>query len=488
MPTPLAISLIVAAASLLVLLPAPSYDAWAWLAWGSELASGELDTVDGPAFKPLPVAVCTVLAGLGPAAPAVWVAIARAGAAVAAWLAFRLARRLAGGSLLAGTLAAVGVVLCGGYLTYAAEGLGLGILLALALAAVEAGRAGHPRWALAAALGCALLRAETWPFLVVVAVVVWRRRPQDRWLLATAAVIVPAAWFVPEIIGSGELLRSVARARVPNPGQPALADIPVVASLRAAVALPMWPLWAGVSLLGWQATARRDQVAGAALLPAAGGVAWIALVAVMAQAGFSGEPRYALPGAALVAVSGAVGIASAGRTLACRWGTGFAGITVVIVILVVAGAPRIAGLGDLRRRQAHQWDLQADLAAAVEAAGGAEEVLDCGSPYVGPLRGPLAAYRLGVARHVVEPDRPPEAPGFVFRSRLMPGSALLPAVPTGYTKVASTGAWQVFSSCPPVFANAAPGDPTAWNTTTPTSETRPETMPTRSERWWSGAG
>lgn len=486
MLTPLAVSLTVAAASLVIFLPAPSYDAWAWLVWGSELARGDLSTLEGPAFKPLPVVVCTALTALGTAGPAVWVAIARAGAAVAAWLAFRLARRLARGSLVAGTLAAVGVVLCGRYLSYAAGGLAVGLLLAMALAAVEAHRAGRPRWALAAAVGCALLRAETWPFLVLAGILVWRRRPQDRWLLVTAAVAVPAAWFVPEVIGSGELLRSVGRARLPNPGQPALADVPALASLRAAVALPLWPLWVGVGLLGWAATAGRSPAARAALLPAACGSAWIVLVAAMAQAGFSGEPRYAVPGAALVAVSGAVGLATAGRRLARRRHAASAGFAAAVVLVVVVGAPRVAALGGLQRRQAHQWDLQTDLATAVEAAGGAHEVLDCGSPYVGPLRGPLAAYRLGVAKHVIEPDRPPEAPGFVFRSRLLPGAELLPAVPAAYTKVASTGAWQVFSSCPPVFATPAPGSPSAWNA--PTSGTRPATMPTRSARWWSGAG
>lgn len=427
-----------------LVLPAPSYDAWAWLLWGAEVLSGELSTLEGPAFKPLPVAASTLLAGLGPAGPWAWVFMARAAAAVGVWLAFRLAWRLAGGSVIAGGLAAAGVLVCGGYLAYASEGVAEGMLLALALAAGEAWRAGRPRWALAAAVGCALLRVETWPFLAVAAAVTWRRRPQDRWLLATVALVVPAAWFLPELIGSGEILRSAGRARIPNAGQPALAEVPLLASLRAGVALLLWPFWAGVGVLVWAASVRREGAARAALVPAAVGVAWIALVAAMAQAGFSGEPRYALPGAALVASSGAAGLVGAGRRLP-RWRG--AALAAMALLMVTATVPRVAPLVDLQKKQAHQWALQGDLARALDEAGGPGPVLGCGVPYVGPLRGPLAAYRLGVPKHVVEPDRLPQAPGVVLRSRLTPEDRPAPAVPAGFREVADAGVWQVFTSC-----------------------------------------
>ena len=57
---------------------APAYDPWAWLLWGREVADGTLSTAEGPAFKPLPVAVATLLAPLGGAAPWLWV-LRRAG-------------------------------------------------------------------------------------------------------------------------------------------------------------------------------------------------------------------------------------------------------------------------------------------------------------------------------------------------------------------------------------------------------------------------
>lgn len=443
---PAACSAALAALSLLVVRPAPSYDPWAWLLWGREMAAGGLSTVAGPAVKPLAMVVCAALSPFGGAAPVLWVLLARAAAVLAVWLAFRLARRLAGGSVAAGIVAAAGVALCGGYVASASSGLSEPLVLALALAAVEAGRSGRPRWALACAAGCGLLRVEAWPFLAVAAVAAWRRRPQDRPLLVAAALLLPAAWLVPELVGSGEPFRSAARARIPSPGQPALADMPVLAALGEAVRLPLWPMWAGVGVLAARAGWRRDGAALAALAPAAAGLAWIALVAAMARAGFSGEPRYALPGAALVSVSGAVGLIAAVRG-ARSWRPAALAATATAALVVVAAGPRLARLPEVRRVQEHQWALQSDLAGAVAAAGGRAAVLACGQPHVGRLRGPLLAYRLDVVKRAVEPDRPPRPPGMVFRSRLTRRAAPAPAVPPEFGPLATVGTWEVHARC-----------------------------------------
>src|SRR5215210_2375344 len=110
-----------AATSRLLVRAAPGYDPWTWLLWGREVAGGSLSTADGPAFKPLPVAICALLAPLGSAAPVAWVVLVRAAAGAAWWLAYRLGREL-GGSRLAGALAAVGVALAGGLALQAASG------------------------------------------------------------------------------------------------------------------------------------------------------------------------------------------------------------------------------------------------------------------------------------------------------------------------------------------------------------------------------
>jgi hypothetical protein len=410
----------VAIVSALLIAPAPSYDPWAWLLWGREVAGGTLSTTEGPAFKPLPVAVCALLAPLGGAAPAAWVIVARAGTVVAVVLGFRVGRRL-GGSVAAGVAAAVGVVLCGGLLRYTAAGAEPGWVIALALGGVEAWRADRPRTALACGVGCALLRVEAWPFLLAFGVPLWRRRPQDRRLLVLCAVAVPALWLVPELIGSGDLLRSGSRARLPNPGQPALADVPALASVREAAPLPLWPLWIGALLALALPSAR---------LILAAGLAWITLVAAMAQAGFSGEPRYALPGAALVAIAGAAGLARLPRA-------------VLAVLLVVAAVPKLVDLPDLRRDQAWQRGLAADLRTVIDRAGGRETLLACGRPYVGNLRGPLLAYHLDIEKRRVGFD--PRPPGTAFRSRLDPERPVEP--PPVFAPLARAGRWEVRAAC-----------------------------------------
>ena len=407
---------LVTAASALLIAPIPTYDPWMWLLWGRETASLSLSTVEGPAFKPLPVAVCAVLSLLGPAAPMAWVLIARAGAVVAVFVAYRAL----------GALGAAAVALTGAFVAYAASGAETGWTTAFALLAVLAWRDDRPRAAIGWGLGCALLRVEAWPFLLVGGVVAWRRRPELRGLLILCTVAVPALWLVPEWLGSGDLTRSGDRARVPNPGQPATAAVPGLAALREAAALPLWPLWIGACF-----TPRR-------LRPVLfAGLAWIALVAAMAQAGFSGEPRYSLPGGACVALAGAAGLLELARRRPAY-------AVLVTVALSVAAVPKLAALPDVRRAQAYQRELDADLRQVIAAAGGRTALLRCGRPYVGNLRGPLLAYRLEVEKRRVGFE--PHPPGAVFRSRLRADAPVEPPAP-GFRPLIRSGHWSVVVRC-----------------------------------------
>ena len=432
----------VAAASLLIFSPAPGYDAWTWLLWGREVAGGGLSTVDGPAFKPLPVAVCALLAPLGGAAPWLWVLLVRVAAATACWLAFRLGRRLADGSVAGGVLAAGGVALTGGFAGQAAVGGEAPLLLAFALAGLEAWRAGWVRAALLCGVACALLRVEAWPFLVLACVVASRRTPHVRAMVATL-LLVPVAWFVPEWLGSGDALRSGTRALEPAVGG---APAGALTSLTAATGLVLWPLWLGLlNRAAWPL--------------AAAGAAWIAIVAAMAQAGFSGEPRYLLPGAALLSIAGAAGLTRA-------WATSRVALQAqnsphptkripykrlftpaLALLLALAATPRLADLPALHDAQSHQQALAHDLARAITAAGGTRAVLACGTPYVGPLRGPLMAYHLRVTKRTVEPDAPPRPPGTVFRARLTATSAPAPQAQPPFRTTVRAGTWEVLSRC-----------------------------------------
>ena len=87
-----------ALAALSLLLPSvPTYDPWAWIIWGREVAHLDLITKTGPSWKPLPVIFTTPFSLAGDdGAPLLWLTVARAGGILAFAMAYRLASRLAG--------------------------------------------------------------------------------------------------------------------------------------------------------------------------------------------------------------------------------------------------------------------------------------------------------------------------------------------------------------------------------------------------------
>ena len=403
---------VLALAALTLLIPAaPDYDAWAYLTWGREVAHLDLSTDDGPAFKPLPVAICALLSPLGDAAPEAWLVVVRAGAIAAVLLALSLGRR--GVTPLS---AAVALLLTGGFVRYAAGGDAEPLLVALALGAWTRHRAGRRDQALVLATLAALVRVETWPFVAAYAVAVlgWRRA------LPLGAAIA-ALWFGPELAGSGDLLRSAERASIPNPGAPAEADVPFLASLGDAAGLLPLPLVLGALL------ATRD-----ARVAVAGGAAWCLLVAVMAELGFSGEARYAMPGAALIAV---------GAALALRR------LPPALVGLLVAATVAVnwSDFDGLRSTLAYRADLVADLNGAIEDAGGRDRLLGCGRPAVGRYRGTMTAYALEVEKKRVRADGRPDA--VTLRSRLGPRDPVEPPRPAGARLLAANGLWRIEARC-----------------------------------------
>jgi hypothetical protein len=116
----------------------------------------------------------------------------------------------------------------------------------------------------------------------------------------------------------------------------------------------------------------------------------------------------------------------------------------VAAALLVAAVPKLAGLPDVRREQAYQRALDADLRRVIVAAGGRTALLDCGRPYVGHFRGPLLAYRLNVEKRRVAFE--PRTPGVVFRSRLRAGAAIEPPA-RGFRPRANVGHWSVLVRC-----------------------------------------
>src|SRR4051794_32210990 len=198
-----------ALAALSLLLPSvPTYDPWAWIIWGREVAHLDLVTTTGPSWKPLPVLFTTPFSLAGDdGAPLLWLLVARAGGILAFAMANRLAARLAGP--VAGAIAAVSLILADDFIRNFALGNSEGILVALVLWAIERPLDGRRRDAFLLGLGAALLRPEVWPFIALYGLFLLATDPRPR----TAALVLGGGlalvllWFVPEYLGSGDFFR-----------------------------------------------------------------------------------------------------------------------------------------------------------------------------------------------------------------------------------------------------------------------------------------
>src|SRR3954452_15449498 len=252
----------------------PTYDPWAWLIWGREILHLNLDTRFGPSWKPLPVALTTVFALVPGAAPALWVAVARAGGAAALAFGCRVARALGGG--VAGGLLAAGCLLVStDFVRFAGVGDSEGLLVALLLAALELHLASRRRAALWAGFGAALLRPESWPFVGLYALWLARRDRSARRLVTGLTVATLALWFGPELWGSGNPWRAGQRAHDPNPNALAFADHPALEVVKRGIAMTPAVALAGLAAAFVQRPLR---------LLAVAALAWLAEVAIMTEA------------------------------------------------------------------------------------------------------------------------------------------------------------------------------------------------------------
>ncbi len=365
----------------------PVYDPWAWLVWGRELLHGSLETAAGPSWKPLPVLIDAPLSLLGDAAPKAWLLIARTGWICAPLLAGLLAARLSGAET--GRWRWVGAAVAAGSVALTWDsftpplrqftgGLSEPLLVALVLGAIWAALDERPGWVLGLGTAAALLRPECWPFLAVWAYFATRERPRLRAAAIAAAILVPLAWFVPDVVGAGNPLEGGETAR--GGGVEPLDGLEVLG--RALIA-PLAAAWIGIALLLWREREALDPTL--KILPA-GASAWIALVALMAIGGFAGLPRFLAPATAVVAVIGGVGIARSGSAQVQRsagplypytglksGGPLFPGLVAVALVLAMAGFGwRVAELpGDLEvvERQTSSIEQLFDL---VEETGAAQ--------------------------------------------------------------------------------------------------------------------
>jgi hypothetical protein len=438
---------------------APTYDPWAWIIWGREVLHFDLSTVDGPSWKPLPVLLTTPFALFGSLAPDLWLFTARAGAIAGVVMAFRVARRL--GGVPAGAAAASAYAIAPWTIRNAALGNSEGLLVALVLAAIDRHLAGRYRHAFAFALGAGLLRPETWPFLGLYGLWLFWRDAGARKLVVVGFAALPVLWLLPELWGSGDLLRAAHRAQNPRSNSAAFADDPIGEVIRQFAAMLPVVVKVGVPALavGWilrRGHNRRERRVALALL--AGGAIWVLEVALMTNDGFSGNGRYMIMPAALACVLAGTALGWLVRALPASL-LRRPVIVPLIAVLAAAGfaAESVHRLGRVKDSVYYQARLTDGLPGVIERAGGKDRLLACGTPYTGAFQVPAIAWQLGVHTTVVRSasapgDAPPAVPAVVFRSRTTSTSHSVPALDTlggeaGVETIATGGGWRIVTRC-----------------------------------------
>lgn len=436
----LVVGAFVIAALTLLFESAPTYDPWAWIIWGREIAHLDLQTTGGPSWKPLPVVFTTVFSLFGGIAPALWLVVARAGAILSLVAAFFLVRRLNGG-WVGGAIAVAGIAMAPWFMRNAAYGNSEPLLVALLLGAVEREFAGHHKVAFSLAIGAALLRPEVWPFLALYSIwLIYKKQIHWGWV-AAAGIGVIALWTLPELWGSGDPLRAADRAQQPNADAATFADHPALQVFKNTGEMLTIPVLAGLAVLLGLGAHRRDW---RALGLFAFAIAWVTLVAIMtSRGGFSGNNRYLIPAVSIFIVLAGTGFGWAAQLLPTRAAIGVAVVLVVAVSWVGAGR-----LDKTLAAIEYQSNLVNALPGLVERAGGAEKLRACGDPYTGPFLVPAVAWYMEV--HTLDVGLKPKAPAVVFRERTDNGVRRKVVPPMYEVKghnLALAPGWRVVGEC-----------------------------------------
>jgi hypothetical protein len=394
-----------AALSAAVLPTVPSYDPWSWVVWGREVFDPHLSFFvgGGPSWKPLPVVFTAVFGLFGGAGPTLWVIAARAGGFLGVVAAYRLAARLTVGTrwaVVAGLIAAAGVVLTQDWFYYMYRGTSEPMLIGTSLWAID--RHLERRYATAFLLGVAtsLLRPEAWPLVGAYAIWLWIGEPRLRVLLLAGLVAIPVGWFVPPWVSTGQPLLAASHAHEYNGhlgSDPFLevlrrgADLQVLPMLILAVVAVVLALAGASRPLRWPTLDPRGRLtvslAGLAIV-------WWVIVVGMTLVGYPGLERFFLPAAAVICVlagAGAVRLAQ----LAAGWlrtrapsvhvSSGVTAALVVVALLAVSIPFTTTRVSAARAQEpiASRAVKRLDqLSQAVAAVGGHARVFPCHSSFV----------------------------------------------------------------------------------------------------------
>ena len=369
--------------SVLTLPSLPGYDAFAWVVWGRELAhhivgpSQSFVPGGGPSWKPLPVLVTTGF-GFLHAAPALWVAFARAAGLFGLLVAYRLGSRLAASTRwrlagpIAGVLAAFAVFLTSGWTHYMFRGTSEPMVVTTTLFAIERHLAGRRITAFLSGVALVLLRPEAGVLVGLYALWLFfaDRSLRTRVMLLAGLLAIPVAWFVPTWIASGQPLLASVHARDFN-GH--LGDQPALEVLKRATNLTVWPVIVAALAATLLAIRTREWVT---VTLAGAGLAYLAVVEVMTLAHYPGLERFILPAAAVACVLAGVAVARF-ATLA---GGGPASLAIAVMAVAIA-VPffdgRVAEAGTEEHTARRAVAIYDQLVAAVHQVGGTGRVFPC---------------------------------------------------------------------------------------------------------------
>ena len=470
----------------------PSYDPWGWLLWGREILHLKLNTVGANSFKPFPILFTLPFALFGKAQPDLWLAVARAGAIFAVAMAFKLAARIAvsfgaspagrqgasrliayGPAVVAGSVAALSMLISSQYIRDAALGYSECLGAGLVLLAVDRHLDGKPRQTFVIGFFPALDRPEIWAFWGLYGLYLWRRDPGARKLIVALFAAVPALWFLPEYWGSGHFFRGVTRALHPRHNAATFTKCPFCTEMKAAshASLSRVEFVAGVTAVGAvialvRALRGRTGGLGAAvrdhrrrpaiivLVLAVMAIVWFVEISAMTQMGFSGNQRYLIIGGALVVVLGGVGWGLAawklgellGRATRPAPGAAVASLAAAAVFLVLPDwvGTHFPGY-KLDHALRYQGELRQDLITIVNRAGGAKKLLACGEVETEKFQKQMVAWYLGV--HAVKtPGASPDElagetvsgnPNVILQTRDTGTAPLRPVIPMNvhYTRI-----------------------------------------------------
>jgi hypothetical protein len=345
------------AAGSLALPSAPTYDPWAWLVFGREIAvpGPGFSTIASTGWKPLAVLFTAPLALTGSAAPSLWLMVVRFAGLAALALAFRLGAR-AGGPI-AGALAALALLTTTEWLRFLAAGNVEPLVVALVLGAIELHLAGRRDAAFLLGALAGLARPEVWPLVGAYAVylAVLQRR---WWPLALGVPGMFALWIVPDWAGSGDLLHTFHLARISaEPVNLQGTGDPALELLRGTGPIAPAPVWIGALCglaFGWRT---RDRTV-AALTAVAG--AWAGFTVVATALGYPAVPRYLVVPVAICCV-----VAGIGAVAVVRLASRPRGRAVVAVVLVAACAPFAVSRADGMYHQATEAKARARTLSAL---------------------------------------------------------------------------------------------------------------------------